>query len=68
MKNLRHLASILRESTERYVEFEFAGKYAEDLVFEREAVEAASAEIRAENGVPQACSEDIQPGLAKSKP
>jgi len=61
--NLRHLAETLmgiNQAEERFVEFSFADKYVETLVFDRQAVMQSIAMILEENGIRQPCSEDFR--------
>lgn len=60
IRNLRHLAETLRDADDRYLEFEFAEKYVETVVFDREEAVAATEEVLAANGIRQRCSADLQ--------
>ncbi|MFM7519120.1 MAG: trypsin-like peptidase domain-containing protein [Planctomycetota bacterium] len=51
VKNLGHLVELLRDSTEDFVVFEFAGRAAPPLVFPRREAIAATEEILTDNGV-----------------
>jgi len=65
VKNLRHLVEILRDATDPFVEFRFADRRAEVLVFRRSEIVAATEEILADNGIRQQCSEDLLPLIEK---
>jgi hypothetical protein len=58
IRNLRHLVEVLRDGQGEYLTIRFFGDLSETLVFPRKAVEAATAELMAENGVPRRGSED----------
>jgi S1-C subfamily serine protease len=59
IRNLRHLAEILRDADDGYLEFEFAEKFVETIVFDREEVLAATEEVLVANGIRQRCSADL---------
>jgi S1-C subfamily serine protease len=59
VKNLRHLVETLRDSTDPFVEFKFADKQAETIVFDRRQVAAATEDILSDNGIRQPCSPDL---------
>lgn len=62
IKNLSHMAELLRDCQDEFVEFRFAGvRGVETIVFRREEAQAATEEILSDNGVRQAYSEDIAP-------
>ncbi len=60
IRNLRHLVESLRDAKGRYVEFEFAEKYVEAVVFDRQEALVATEEVLAANGIRQRCSADLQ--------
>jgi hypothetical protein len=60
VKNLRHVAELLRDGEGEFVTFCFAEETAEVLVFRRAELMAATAAVLAENGIPAACSEDLR--------
>lgn len=60
IKNMRHLVETLRDVKDRYVEFEFADKGVEKLVFDRQEVEAATEDILSDNGIRQPQSTDLR--------
>jgi S1-C subfamily serine protease len=60
IRNLRHLVETLSNSQDRYVEFEFAEKYVEVLVFDRRQVLESMEDILSDNGIPQQCSADLR--------
>jgi S1-C subfamily serine protease len=51
VKNLRHLVELLRDNKEKFVLFEFRGKGAENIVFERKEIESATEEVLGDNGI-----------------
>jgi S1-C subfamily serine protease len=60
VKNLRHAAELIRDCQQRFVEFRFADRFAETLVFDRSAAEAALEEILADNDIRSAFSADLR--------
>lgn len=60
IRNLKHLVASLRDVTDKYVEFEFAGKYAHMLVFGRQEVADSMEEILSDNGIRRRCSDDVR--------
>lgn len=61
IRNLKHLAEVLRDATGEFVEFRFHGSYAETMVFRRKDALSATEEILNDNGIRQQCSADITP-------
>ncbi len=53
VRNLRHLVETLREARDEYVIFRFSDDRSETLVFRRTELEAATAEVMSENGIPR---------------
>ena len=51
IKNLAHLVAVLRDLTDEFVVFEFAGRRFETPVFPRKAMLAATEEILIDNGI-----------------
>ena len=51
IKNLRHLVAMLRDVKSPFVEFAFAERYAEKLVFKRKEVDKAMEQILTDNGI-----------------
>jgi hypothetical protein len=51
IKNLRHLVTTIRDSTNEFLTFRFADNWSETLVFDRKAMEKATEEILEDNGV-----------------
>ena len=66
IKNLRHLVEVLRDGRGEYLTIRFFGDLSETLVFPRKAMEEATAELMAENGVPRRGSDDVM-GVWKAK-
>jgi hypothetical protein len=60
IRNLRHLVETLRDGKEKYVEFEFAEKYVETLVFNRQEVLRVWGRVLRENGIPEPSSADLR--------
>ncbi len=59
IRNLRHLVQVLRDAREEYVTFRFAEDVVETLVFPRKELEAATAEVMAENGIPRRATPEL---------
>jgi hypothetical protein len=59
IRNLRHLVEVLRDAHDEYVTFRFAEDRAETLVFRRAELEAATAEVMSENGIPRRTTPDL---------
>jgi S1-C subfamily serine protease len=51
IKSLRHLVETLRDVKSPFVEFEFAERYSEKLVFKRKEVQGAMEQILTDNGI-----------------
>jgi S1-C subfamily serine protease len=68
IRNLRHLVETLRDATDQYVEFEFAGKYAHTLVFDRQEVGESMEEILSDNGIRRQCSKDLRGVWRRDRP
>ena len=67
IRNLRHLVEVLRDARDEYVTFRFAEDRAETLVFRRKELEAATAEVMSENGIPRRGTPDLM-AVWESKP
>jgi S1-C subfamily serine protease len=62
VKNLAHMVEILRDGTDEFVRFEFAGSQpSEAIVFRRAEAKAATEQILDDNGIRQAMSPDLVP-------
>jgi S1-C subfamily serine protease len=59
VRNLRHLAELLRYLTAEYAEFKFAGHGVETLVFRRQEIADATEEILSDNGIRKRASDDL---------
>jgi S1-C subfamily serine protease len=59
VKNLRHLVELLRDARGEFLTIRFHGDFSETLVFPRLAIEEATQELMAENGVPRRGSDDL---------
>jgi S1-C subfamily serine protease len=59
IKNLRHLVEVLRDGKAEFVTIRFFGEYSETLVFRRREIEASTAELMSENGIPRRGSDEI---------
>lgn len=59
VRSLRHLAELLRYNRADFVQFKFAGKSTETLVFRREEIAAATDDILNDNGIRKQCSDDL---------
>ncbi len=53
IRNLRHLVETVRDARDEYVIFRFAEDGSETLVFRRKELEAATADVMSENGIPR---------------
>jgi S1-C subfamily serine protease len=60
IRNLVHLAEVLRDLEEEYVVIEWADHGTETLVFRRAEVLAAQDQILEDNGIRNACSADLE--------
>jgi S1-C subfamily serine protease len=59
VRNLAHLAELLRDAKDEFIEFRFAGRDAETMVFRRQEIAAATEEILTDNGIRKQFSDDI---------
>jgi hypothetical protein len=59
VKNLAHLVSLLRDSKDDYVVFEFEHRGGETMVFPRKEMVAATEDILTDNGVRAQASPDM---------
>ncbi|HUG71196.1 MAG TPA: trypsin-like peptidase domain-containing protein [Pirellulaceae bacterium] len=59
INSMRQLVEALRRLNDTYVRFEFADDGAETMVFAREAIEATTEDILADNGIPRRASPDL---------
>jgi len=59
VKSLKHLVELLRDLKDPFVNFEFAAKSGEALVFSRQALLAATDDILTDNGVRAQGSPDM---------
>jgi len=60
VKNLSHLAVLLRDSRDEFLEFKFAGLMDPTLVFQRQSLLDATEEILSDVGIRNQCSEDVR--------
>lgn len=67
IRNLRHLAETLRDTTDDHVAISFVEKGMEVVVFDRKEILEASRQILDENSIRQAYSDDLRSVWAKSK-
>ena len=61
VKNLTHLAELLRDAEGEFIEFKFAGTTNETLVFDREQLEESTEDVLNDAGIRSQASEDILP-------
>ena len=61
IRNLKHMVELLRDATGEFVEFKFACKYTDTIVFQRKDALDATDEVLSDNGIRQQCSPDIAP-------
>lgn len=59
VRNLLHLAELLRDCQDKFIEFRFAGNYTETIVFPRAEMASATEEILSDNGIRNRSSEDL---------
>ena len=59
VRSLAHLVELLRDASEPFLEFTFAGRGQEVLIFDREELEASTEEILDENGIRYRHSSDL---------
>ncbi len=59
IRNLRHLVETLRDLTDEYVVFEWAGSGTETMVYRRKEMVEATADILELNGIRAPCSSDL---------
>ncbi len=68
VKNLKHLVELVRDCQDEFVEFRFAGRLQETLIFRRTELAAATEEILSDNSIRKQCSDDLLPVWTASKP
>jgi hypothetical protein len=68
IRNLSHLAEVIRDATGACIAFTFQGQATDTLVFQRREALAATEEILRDNGIRQPCSPDIAPIWNEGKP
>ena len=68
IKNLRHLVELLRDSQDEFLEFRFAGRLHETLIFRRAELVAATEDILSDNSIRKQCSDDLMPVWTASQP
>jgi len=68
VRNLKHLVELLRDATGPFIEFTFACKYTDTIVFKRQEAMDATEEILADNSIRQQCSSDIAPVWNQGRP
>lgn len=61
VKNLRHLAELLRDNRSEYVELKFSGQGLETLVFRSQELADSTEEILNDNGIRKRASDDLAP-------
>jgi S1-C subfamily serine protease len=59
IRNLRHLVEVLRDARGEYLTIRFHGEMSATLVFPRAAMEKATADLMAENGIPRRGTADV---------
>ena len=59
VKNFQHFVELMRDLSEPYIEFAFAGYQVETMVFRRDEMEAATEDILTENGIRFQYSDDL---------
>ena len=61
VKNLKHLVELVRDSRDEFLEFRFAGRLQETLIFRRSELIAATDDILSDNSIRKQCSDDLLP-------
>jgi S1-C subfamily serine protease len=61
IRNLRHMVEVLRDATGEFIEFKFACKFTDTIVFRRKEALDATDDVLSDNGIRQQCSQDIAP-------
>lgn len=59
VKNLKHLAELLRDAEGEFIEFDFAGRTNETLVFDRKDLEDSTEDVLDDAGIRSRASDDI---------
>lgn len=59
VKNLHHLVELLRDAQGEFLTLRFHNELAETLVFRRDAIEEATNEVMADNGIAKRGSDDV---------
>jgi hypothetical protein len=59
VKNLAHLVELVRDSSDEFLEFEFADRLIGKLVFRRREILNATDEILSDNGIRKQYSDDL---------
>lgn len=60
ISSLKHLVEVLRDCTDEFIEIEFAESGAENLIFNRSEIAAATESILADNNIRKQFSDDLQ--------
>ena len=68
IRNMRHLVETLRDAGGKYLEIEFADRYAQPLVFDRREVLEAMDGILDENGIRRQFSDDLRAVWTAAQP
>jgi S1-C subfamily serine protease len=59
VKNFHHFVELIRDLTDPYIEFTFAGHHVETTIFRKDAMEVATEDVLSENGIRFQYSEDV---------
>ena len=59
VKNLRHLVELFRDGRGEFLTLRFCGELTETMVFRRAAMEEATEQVMAENGIPKRGTDDV---------
>lgn len=59
VKNFHHLVELIRDSSDPYIEFTFAGHHVETTIFRKDAMGAATEDVLSENGIRFQYSQDV---------
>ncbi len=67
VRNLAHLVELLRDASGEFIEFKFAARDSETMVFRRQQIADSTEEILTDNGIRKQFSDDIAAVWAKKK-
>jgi len=59
VRNLQHFVELIRDLSDPYIEFTFAGHHVETMIFRKQEMDAATEDVLSENGIRFQYSEDL---------